>query len=100
MHSASPNRALAVAYGVTSPLGRNAWRLFVIGEHCSSVWVGWAYIANHVAPYAQSRLEPLVGAEGVRAHILTHCLACFWRWLESSVKGSAGNSLNAHSQKS
>jgi hypothetical protein len=54
---------------VTSPLRLNAFRLFVLG----SVFVclgGLGDIAYHMAPSAQF-LEPFVGAEGLRAHILT-----------------------------
>ena len=68
MDSASPNRAVAVAYSVTSPLKLNALRLLVLGSVLVCLG-GLGDIAYHVAPTAQS-LEPFVGAEGIRAHLL------------------------------
>jgi hypothetical protein len=69
MHSVSPTRAVAVAYGVTSPLRLNALRIFVLGSVLVCLG-GLGDIAYHVVPAAQS-LEPFAGAEGMRAHILT-----------------------------
>jgi len=69
MHDPAPNRAVAVAHSITSPLRLNAWRLLVLGGVLVCLG-GMGDIAYHVAPAAQS-LEPLVGAEGIRAHILT-----------------------------
>jgi hypothetical protein len=69
MNSTSPNRAVAVAYSATSPLRHNALRLLVLGSVLVCLG-GLGDIAYHVAPGAQS-LEPFVGAEGIRAHILT-----------------------------
>ena len=69
MHNPSPNRAVAVAYGVTSPLRLNAFRLFVLGSVLVCLG-GLGDIAYHVAPSAQF-LEPFVGAQDLRAHILT-----------------------------
>jgi hypothetical protein len=69
MHSPSSNRAVAVVYNATSPLRRNALRLFVLGSVLVCLG-GLGDIAYHVGTTAQS-LEPLVGAEGIRAHILT-----------------------------
>jgi hypothetical protein len=69
MHTPSSNRAVAVAYGVTYPLRLNALRLLVLGGVLVCLG-GIGDIAYHVAPTAQS-LEPLFGAEGIRAHILT-----------------------------
>jgi len=40
MHSPSPNRAVAVAYAVTSPLRLNAGSL--CWDACSYAWAGWA----------------------------------------------------------
>jgi hypothetical protein len=69
MHNPSPNRAVAVAHRVTSPLKLNALGLLVLGS--ALVCMGeMGDIAHHVAPTAQF-LEPFVGAEGIRAHILT-----------------------------
>ena len=69
MHSPAPNRAVAVAYSVTSPLRLNTLPLFVLGSVLVCLG-GLGDIAYHVAPSAQF-LGPFVGAEGVRAHILT-----------------------------
>lgn len=69
MDSASPNRAVAVAYSVTSPLRVNALRLLVLGSVLVCLG-GLGDVAYHVAPTAQS-LEPFLGAEGIRAHVLT-----------------------------
>ncbi len=69
MHTPSSNRAIAVAYGVTCPLRLNALRLLVLGGMLVCLG-GMGDIVYHVAPAAQA-LEPLVGAEGIRAHILT-----------------------------
>ena len=69
MDSASPSRAVAVAHSVTSPFRLNALRLLVLGSVLVCLG-GFGDIAYHVAPTAQS-LEPFVGAEGIRAHILT-----------------------------
>lgn len=66
MHSQSANRAVAGAYGVTSPLRLNALPIFVLGSVLVCL-AGLGDIAYHVARSAQS-LEPFVGAEGVRAH--------------------------------
>ena len=69
MHTPSPNRAVAVAHSVTSPLRLNALRLLVLGSVLVCLG-GIGDIAYHVAPNAHF-LEPFVGAEGIRAHILT-----------------------------
>jgi len=69
MDSTSPNRAVAVAHSVTSPLRLSALRLLVLGSVLVCLG-GLGDIAYHLAPTAQS-LEPFVGAEGIRAHILT-----------------------------
>ena len=69
MHSPSPNRAVAVAYGVTSPLRLNALPLFVLGSVLVCLG-GLADIVYHVAPSAQF-LGPLPGADGVHGHIPT-----------------------------
>jgi hypothetical protein len=69
MQTQSLNRAVAVAYSVTSPLRLNALRLLLLGSVLVCLG-GLGDIAYHVAPSAQS-LEPLLGAEGFRAHILT-----------------------------
>ena len=69
MESASPNRAVVVAYSATSPLRLNALRLLVLGSVLVCLG-GLGDIAYHVAPTAQS-LEPFLGAEGIRAHMLT-----------------------------
>jgi hypothetical protein len=69
MHNPSPNRAVAVARSLTSPLRDNSLRFLVLGGVLVCLR-GMADIAYHLAPTAQS-LEPLVGAEGIRAHILT-----------------------------
>ena len=69
MQTPSPNRAVAVAHSVTSPLRLNALRLLVLGSVLVCLG-GIGDIAYHVAPTAQF-LEPFVGAEGIRAHILT-----------------------------
>jgi serine protease Do len=57
MCRASPNRAVAVAYGVTSPLRLNAWRLFVMGGVLVCLG-GLGDIAYHVAPSAQALESP------------------------------------------
>ena len=69
MDSASPNRAVAVPHSVMSPLRLRALRVLVLGSVLVCLG-GFGDIAYHVAPTAQF-LEPLVGAEGIRAHILT-----------------------------
>lgn len=69
MHTPSSNRAVAVAYGLTCQLRLNPARLLVLGGVLVCLG-GMGDIAYHVAPAAQS-LEPLVGAEGIRAHVLT-----------------------------
>jgi hypothetical protein len=69
MDRASPNRAVAIAYSVASPLRLNALRLLVLGSVLVCLG-GLGDIAYHVAPTAQS-MEPFVGAEGIRAHVLT-----------------------------
>jgi hypothetical protein len=69
MHSQSPNRAVAVAYCMTSPLGLNALPLFGLGGVLVCLG-GLGDIVHHVAPSAQF-LAPFVGADGVRGHILT-----------------------------
>ena len=69
MHTPSPDRAVAVAYSATSPIRRNALRLLVLGSVLVCLG-GLGDIAYHVAPSTQS-LEPWLGAQGIRAHILT-----------------------------
>jgi hypothetical protein len=69
MDRASPNRAVSVAHSITSPFRLNAFRLLVLGSVLVCLG-GFGDIAYHVAPTAQS-MEPFVGAEGIRAHVLT-----------------------------
>jgi hypothetical protein len=69
MHTPPSNRAIAAAPAVTSPFRLNALRLLVLGGSLVCLG-GVGDIAYHVAPAAQS-LEPFVGAEGIRAHLLT-----------------------------
>ena len=69
MDRASPNRVVSVAYSLTSQLTLNALRLLVLGSVLVCLG-GLGDIAYHVAPTAQS-LEPFLGAEGIRAHVLT-----------------------------
>jgi hypothetical protein len=67
--SQNRNRAVAVAYCITSPLRLHALRFLLVGSVLVCLG-GLGDIAYHVAPTAQA-LEPFVGAEGIRAHILT-----------------------------
>jgi hypothetical protein len=69
MHSPSPNQAVAIENRAPSRLKLYAMWLFVLGSVLVCLG-GLGDIAYHTLPAAQS-LEPLVGAAGIRAHILT-----------------------------
>jgi hypothetical protein len=69
MHTTPSNRPMAAVYTVTSAFRLNALRLLVLGGSLVCLG-GVADIAYHAAP-ATLRLEPFVGAEGIRAHLLT-----------------------------
>jgi hypothetical protein len=69
MQSRLAAKAIANVNDRGSPFRVNAWRLFVLG--CLLIcFGGLADLAYHVGPVGHA-LEPLMGAEGIRAHILT-----------------------------
>ena len=69
MDSAPPNRPTVVARSVSAPIRLNALSLLVVGSVLVCLG-GLGDVAYHLAPITQS-LEPFVGVEGIRAHIVT-----------------------------